>query len=41
MTTERERLYQPATYEPDTKIWKLNINPERTWDDTPLSLASM
>ncbi|MDR1184771.1 MAG: hypothetical protein LBK67_08245 [Coriobacteriales bacterium] len=39
MTTERERSYQPATYEPDTKIWKLNINPERTWDDTPLSLA--
>jgi hypothetical protein len=26
-------------YEPDSKTWKLDINPERTWDDTPLSLA--
>jgi hypothetical protein len=27
------------SYEPETKAWHIEIDPERTWDDTPLSLA--
>jgi len=27
------------TYAADTRVWHIEINPERTWDDTPLSLA--
>jgi hypothetical protein len=31
--------YGTLVYELDTRTWKLDINPERTWDDAPLSLA--
>ncbi|MDR2108449.1 MAG: hypothetical protein LBP28_03185 [Coriobacteriales bacterium] len=31
--------YGTLTYQPDSKAWQLEINPARTWDDTPLSLA--
>jgi hypothetical protein len=31
--------YGTLVYEADARTWKLDINPERTWDDTPLSLA--
>jgi hypothetical protein len=27
------------TYEPEGKMWRIEINPKRDWDDTPLSLA--
>jgi hypothetical protein len=27
------------TYNPETKVWHLEINPARTWEDTPFSLA--
>jgi hypothetical protein len=39
ITDDASTDYGTLSYEPDTRIWKLEINPERTWDDTPLSLA--
>ena len=31
--------YGLLTYDPETRSWKITINPSRTWNDTPLSLA--
>ena len=31
--------YGTLTYETDTRTWHIEINAERTWADTPLSLA--
>jgi hypothetical protein len=31
--------YGVLSYEPETRAWHIEVNPERTWDDTPLSLA--
>jgi hypothetical protein len=31
--------YGTLTYESKGKVWHLDINPARTWEDTPLSLA--
>jgi len=31
--------YGLLIYDVGTKVWHIEINPARTWDDTPLSLA--
>jgi hypothetical protein len=31
--------YGSLTYSPSGGVWHIEINPLRTWDDTPLSLA--
>ncbi|MDR3037546.1 MAG: hypothetical protein LBU31_03970, partial [Coriobacteriales bacterium] len=31
--------YGLLTYDTNNKAWHIEINPERTWDDTPFSLA--
>ena len=31
--------YGALTYNSGTRIWHIEINPARTWEDTPLSLA--
>jgi hypothetical protein len=39
ITDENNVDYGTLIYSPETKIWQLEINPSRTWEDTPFSLA--
>jgi hypothetical protein len=39
ITDDADIGYGELAYNPSARTWHIEINPERTWDDTPLSLA--
>jgi len=39
ITDNTDTCYGELTYDPTAHSWHIEINPERTWNDTPLSLA--
>ena len=39
ITDESGVSFGTLTYTPNTKAWRLEIDPARTWEETPLSLA--